>query len=217
MVGYRVALIDDHEIVARGFAALFSSSPDIEVAASVATVAELIDSSAGREPVDLAILDLRLSDGSTVYDNVERLRAAEIEVLAFTAGDDANAMRAAARCGVLGVVCKSEPAAVLIEAVTHAAAGEPVASTQWAAALDGDPEIADAGLSPRERQVLSLYASGAQAPLVAEETGLSESTVVDYIRRVRSKYGRVGREANTKVDLYKRALEDGILPVPGQP
>jgi two-component system response regulator DevR len=40
--------------------------------------------------------------------------------------------------------------------------------------------------------------------------------VVDYIRRVRSKYERVGRPANTKIDLYKRALEDGILPVPGR-
>jgi DNA-binding NarL/FixJ family response regulator len=215
-VGYRVALIDDHEIVARGFAALFSSIPGIEVAASVASVDELLEPLTAFEPVDLAILDLRLSDGSTVYDNVERLRAADVEVLAFTAGDDANAMRAAARCGVLGVVCKSEPAAVLIDAVTHAASGQPVASTAWAAALDGDPELADAGLSPREREVLSLYASGAQAPLVAEKTGLTESTVVDYIRRVRSKYGRVGREANTKVDLYKRALEDGILPVPGR-
>lgn len=215
-MGYRVALIDDHEIVARGFAALFSSIPGIEVAASVATVDELLAPATAIEPVDLAILDLRLSDGSTVHDNVERLRAADVEVLAFTAGDDANAMRAAARSGVLGVVCKSEPAAVLIEAVTHAAAGQPVASTAWAAALDADPELADAGLSPREREVLSLYASGAQAPLVAEKTGLTESTVVDYIRRVRSKYGRVGREANTKVDLYKRALEDGILPVPGR-
>jgi two-component system response regulator DevR len=64
--------------------------------------------------------------------------------------------------------------------------------------------------------VLSLYAAGAKAPLVASRTGLSELTVVDYIRRVRSKYERVGRPASTKIDLYKRALEDGILPIPGQ-
>jgi len=29
-------------------------------------------------------------------------------------------------------------------------------------------------------------------------------------------YERVGRPASTKIDLYKRALEDGILPVPGR-
>jgi two-component system response regulator DevR len=215
MMRYRIALIDDHEIVARGFADLFSTIPEVYVVATVATVSDLLDSLSPDDRIDLAILDLRLSDRSTVTNNVNRLRAAGIEVLAFTGGDDAQSMRAAARSGVLGVVRKSEPTAVLLDAITRAAAGEPIASTEWAAALDADPELSDAGLSPREREVLSLYAAGAKAPLVASRTGLSELTVVDYIRRVRSKYERVGRPASTKIDLYKRALEDGILPVPG--
>ena len=217
MARFRVALIDDHEIVARGFADLFSTIPEIQVVATVATVSELLASPAQKEGIDLVILDLRLSDDSTVTSNVDRLRATDAAVLAFTAGDDALLMRAAARSGVLGVVRKSEPTAVLLDAVRRAAAGETIASTEWAAALDGDPDLADAALSPREREVLSLYAAGAKAPLVASQTGLSELTVIDYIRRVRSKYERVGRPANTKIDLYKRALEDGILPIPGQP
>ena len=212
---YRVALIDDHEIVVRGFASLFATLPEIEVVATVATVTELF-AVVGETRIDLVILDLRLSDGSTVTGNVDRLRATGAAVLAFTGGDDAQLMRAAARSGVLGVVRKSEPTGVLLDAVTRAAAGDTIASTEWAAALDGDPDLSDAGLSPREREVLSLYAAGAKAPLVASHTGLSELTVVDYIRRVRSKYERVGRPANTKIDLYKRALEDGILPVPGR-
>lgn len=212
---YRVALIDDHEIVVRGFAGLFATLPGIQVVATVATVTELLEE-LGETPADLVILDLRLSDGSTVTGNVDRLRATGAAVLAFTGGDDAGLMRAAARSGVLGVVRKSEPTDVLLDAVTRAAAGDTIASTEWAAALDGDPDLSDAGLSPREREVLSLYAAGAKAPLVASHTGLSELTVVDYIRRVRSKYERVGRPANTKIDLYKRALEDGILPLPGR-
>ncbi|TFD73256.1 response regulator [Cryobacterium fucosi] len=217
MARFRVALIDDHEIVARGFADLFSTIPEIHVVATVATVSELLAAPAQAEGIDLVILDLRLSDDSTVTSNVDRLRATDAAVLAFTAGDDALLMRAAARSGVLGVVRKSEPTVVLLDAVRRAAVGETIASTEWAAALDGDPDLADAALSPRERQVLSLYAAGAKAPLVASQTGLSELTVIDYIRRVRSKYERVGRPANTKIDLYKRALEDGILPIPGQP
>ncbi|MDJ0323908.1 response regulator transcription factor [Cryobacterium sp. PH31-AA6] len=217
MTRFRVALIDDHEIVARGFADLFSTILEIHVVATVATVSELLASPAHANGIDLVILDLRLSDGSTVTSNVDRLRATNAAVLAFTAGDDALLMRAAARSGVLGVVRKSEPSVVLLDAVRRAATGDTIASTEWAAALDGDPDLADAGLSPRERQVLSLYAAGAKAPLVASQTGLSELTVIDYIRRVRSKYERVGRPANTKIDLYKRALEDGILPIPGQP
>ncbi|MCU1634857.1 MAG: hypothetical protein JWQ68_96 [Cryobacterium sp.] len=213
---FRVALIDDHEIVAHGFADVFGESPQIEVVATTGSVTELLESPAAADRIDLVILDLRLSDGSMVSTNVERLRQYGAEVLAFTGGDDANLMRAAARSGVLGVVRKSEPTAVLLDAVTRAAAGDTIASTEWAAALDSDPDLADAGLSPREREVLALYAAGAQAPLVATHTGLSESTVIDYIRRVRAKYERVGRQATTKIDLYKRALEDGLLPVPGR-
>jgi len=217
MYRYRVALIDDHEIVARGFAELFSTIRNIYVVGTVATVSELLETTSPDEKIDLVILDLRLADGSSVTSNVNRLRARGADVLAFTGGDDAQLMRAAARSGVLGVVRKSEPTDVLLDAVARAAVGETIASTDWAAALDGDPDLSDAALSPRERQVLSLYAAGAKAPLVASRTGLSESTVIDYIRRVRSKYERVGRPANTKIDLYKRALEDGILPIPGHP
>lgn len=216
MSQYRVALIDDHEIVAHGFATLFATIPEILVVATVTTVTELLESQAAKACIDLVILDLRLSDGSTVTTNVDRLRASGAQVLAFTGGDDAQLMRFAARSGVLGVVRKSESVGVLLDAVTRAAAGETIASTEWAAALDGDPDLSDAGLSPREREVLSLYAAGAKAPLVASRTGLSELTVIDYIRRVRSKYERVGRPANTKIDLYIRALEDGILPIPGK-
>ncbi|TFD45349.1 response regulator transcription factor [Cryobacterium frigoriphilum] len=215
MYRFRVALIDDHEIVARGFAGLFATLPAVHVIATVPTVDELLAAIDPAHRIDLVFLDLRLADNSTVTQNVERLRQRGAAVLAFTGGDDANLMRAAARAGVLGVVRKSEPASVLLDAVTRAAAGETIASTEWAAALDSDPDLADAALSPREREVLSLYAAGAKAPLVASRTGISEATVIDYIRRVRSKYERVGRPASTKIDLYKRAIEDGILPVPG--
>jgi two-component system, NarL family, response regulator DevR len=34
------------------------------------------------------------------------------------------------------------------------------------------------------------------------------------VRRIRSKYARIGRNADTKIDLYKRAIEDGFLPLP---
>ena len=37
MTRYRVALIDDHEIVARGFAELFSTIPEVHIVATVTT------------------------------------------------------------------------------------------------------------------------------------------------------------------------------------
>lgn len=208
---HAVALIDDHAIVAQGFAQLFAELDSVEVVATVATVDELEQLDCQPE---LVILDLRLADQSTPAENVARLRARGANVLAFTGDSDPALVRSAARGGVLGVVRKSEPVSVLHDAVLQALAGETVTSFEWAAALDADPQLADAGLSSREREALSIYASGAKTARVAEQMGVSPSTVIDYIRRVRSKYQRVGRVAHTKVDLYQRAIEDGLLQPP---
>lgn len=203
--------VDDHDTVRLGFAALLSQCADISLLASVSSVREL---SSVADRLDLAVLDVRLSDGSTVEENVAWLRDQGINVLVFTAADNAGEVRAASRAGVLGIVRKSESRDVIVDAVRQAALGNPVVTTDWAAALDSDSDLAAAGLSPKEQEVLAHYASGDKSMAVAHRAGLSSSTVAEYVRRIRHKYAMVGRPAHTKVDLYKRAVEDGILPPP---
>jgi len=207
----RIGLVEDHESVALGFAAMLADQPDLELVGTAPTVSGLLEQVTD---LDLAVLDLRLSDGSSPKSNVEQLRAAGLETLVFTGAENPYLLRSAARAGVLGVVRKSEPAAVVIEAIRVATAGGQVASTEWAAAIDGDPELDDVGLSPRQLEVLELYASGEKLDRVARLTGLAPQTVNDYLQRIRQKYAEAGRPAPTKTDLYKRAVEDGWLPMP---
>ncbi|MGN2636986.1 response regulator [Nocardia takedensis] len=212
----RIGLVEDHESVAIGLAAMLAPQPDLDLVVTAGTVPELFaavarDAGAG---LDLVVLDLRLADGSSPEDNVRALRERGIEVLVFTGADNAFLVRAAARAGVLGVVRKSEDVPTVVAAVRRAASGEQVVTTDWAAAIDGDPRLSDVGLSPRQEEVLTLYASGEKASRVARLTGLSEQTVNDYLGRIRQKYADAGRPAPTKTDLYKRAVEDGWLPVP---
>lgn len=84
---------------------------------------------------------------------------------------------------------------------------------EWASAVDGDKAFADAQLSGREREVLRLYATGLPLKAVAERLGVAYSTAKENITRIRVKYVEVGRPAPTKVDLLRRAVEDGILTV----
>ncbi|MEY2848898.1 MAG: Transcriptional regulatory protein DesR [Actinomycetota bacterium] len=207
----RVALIDDHEIVAIAFTHVMEGIPGLEFIGSASTVDELL---AHDEKVDLVVLDLRLSDGSSPTSNVERLRATGADVLAYTSGESPYLIRLAARAGVLGIIRKSAPTSELVRVLERAASGEAVISADWAAAVDSDPEIHGAPLSPRERRVLELYASGMAAKQVGFELSIAENTVEDYLRRIRQQYASQGRRSPTKVDLYKRALEDGILPHP---
>jgi len=207
----RIAHVDDHETVQLGLAALLAGEDDLQLVVSASSVTEILDQV---DSLDLVILDLRLSDGSTVEHNLQLLAEHGARVLALTGADDPAALRTASRSGALGVVRKSENRAVVLDAVRRAGRGESVATTEWAAALDSDPLLASAGLSPKEEEVLALYASGDKSLAVASRAGLSTNTVAEYVRRIRYKYAMAGRPAQTKVDLYKRAVEDGILPSP---
>ncbi|CRK50721.1 NarL family two-component response regulator [Rhodococcus sp. RD6.2] len=207
----RIGIVEDHESVVMGLEAMLADQPDLTIVASAPTVPDLL--AVGAE-FDVVILDLRLADGSSPKSNVEQLRSVGVEALVFTSAEDPYLVRLAAKAGVLGVLRKSEPTATVIAAITAAANGEQVVTTEWAAAIDGDPGLQDVGLSPRQRDVLALYASGEKAARVASLTGLAPHTVNDYLGRIRAKYAEAGRPARTKTDLYKRAVEDGWLPIP---
>ena len=207
----RVALVDDHETVLLGLEAMLAEVPDLVMVWSGATVTEFL--AAGVE-VDLVLLDLRLSDGSSPELNVHALHATGAPILAFTSAENPYHIRRAAQAGICGVLRKSESAADIVSSIRSAASGETVPGLDWAAAIDGDPDLPAVGLSARQREVLSLYASGEDAATVASALHLSPQTVQDYVARIRTKYAESGRPARSKMDLYKRALEDGYLPIP---
>lgn len=204
----RLAHVDDHEAMRVGFGAIVAREPDLELVASGSAVDEVLPVA---PEVDLVVLDLRLGDGSTPEANVRRLIEAGARVLGFSAAEDPVSVRQASIAGALGIVRKTEPVDVLLESLRAAARGELIATVDWAAALDGDPRLADVGLSPKETRILELYASGEKSVTVAARTGLSEKTVAEYVRRIRIKYARVGRPAPSRIDLYKRAVEDGVV------
>ena len=75
----------------------------------------------------------------------------------------------------------------------------------------GSRRSVTAELTPREAQVLALYASGATAETVAAELFISRNTVTDHVRNIRAKYVGLGRDVRSKTGLYKRAVEDGFV------
>jgi DNA-binding CsgD family transcriptional regulator len=100
----------------------------------------------------------------------------------------------------------------VIKAIETVATGQVLNNLEWASAIDADNDFAKAQLGRRERDVLHLYASGLPLKAVAAQLGIAHSTAREYLDRIRVKYVEVGRPAPTKVDLLRRAVEDGILP-----
>ncbi|AZS36125.1 Transcriptional regulatory protein DevR (DosR) [Microbacterium lemovicicum] len=208
----RVALIDDHESVRLGLEAACARSGN-DVVFSGAGVAEYVEwrESTRSRPADVVVLDLTLGDGSTVTENVSRLVAEGSSVIIHSIADRPAAVREAIAAGAAGVVSKSSPIGDVAAAIRTVAQGELLDNVEWASAVEGDREFADAQLSTREREVLRLYAAGLPLKVVADRLGVAYSTAKENITRVRLKYVEVGRPAPTKVDLLRRAMEDGIV------
>ncbi len=191
-----------------GLAALLSKAPDLQLVATSDSVKGLLRRAAN---LDVVLLDLILADGSTPAENIRELRNAGYPILALTSGERPQLVREAGRSGVAGMVRKSEPAEVILSAIRAVLRGEVAATPDWAAALDSDARFVSARLTPREAEILELYASGETAERVAAELFISRETVVDALKSIRAKYAKAERPVRNKVDLFRRAVEDGIL------
>lgn len=202
-----VAVIDDHESVRLGLSAVCAAAGH-RIVSSTATVAEFL---ADDVKVDVVLLDLSLGDGSRITDNVLAVANTGAAVLIHSIADRMPQVREALAAGAAGVIPKSSPAHTVAAAIETTARGEALNNLEWASAIDADPDFNSAQLGPRERDVLSLYASGLPLKLVAVELGIAPSTVKEYLNRIRNKYIEVGRPARTKMELMRRAVEDGIL------
>lgn len=215
----RVALIDDHESVRLGLEAACARDGEQSVVFSGSTVVSYLEwrAAASAPSADVVVLDLTLGDGTTVTENVASLVADGASVLIHSVADRPAAVREALAAGAAGVVSKSSALDDVLDAIRTVAQGEALNNVEWASAVDGDRDFADAQLSTREREVLRLYATGLPLKAVAERLGVAYSTAKENITRIRVKYVDVGRPAPTKVDLLRRAMEDGIVAADGAP
>ncbi len=210
----RVGMVDDHRAPVWGIERILQDHDDLQFVSSGTTVGELLEQTTD---LDVVILDLRLGDGTSPRENVARLAEHGIGTVVYTSGEHPDLLRSAARAGTLGVVLKSAPEEEIVGAVRAGGRGDTVLTTEWAAAIDGDPNLDAVDLSPQLQRVLTLYASGGTSISVGEELGVAPDTVNEYLKRIRQKYADAGRPTRTKLDLFKRAVEDGWLPMPQRP
>lgn len=205
------AIIDDHEAIRVGMGAAFAATADhpVLIVDSAATVSEFLalDSEA-----TVVVLDLRLDDESDPKENVERLIEVGYRVVVYSIADNTRMLRQALAGGADAVCRKAEPIADTIQTIINVAKGRPELTQEILSAIEGDTDYVAASLGAREREVLSLYAAGLEVHDVARTLYITENSVKEYLKRIRAKYTSVNRPATSKLELFKRAIEDGIVP-----
>jgi DNA-binding NarL/FixJ family response regulator len=207
----RVFLLDDHELVRTGLRSLLEGAEDIAVVGEAGTVAEALDRIPPIHP-DLAILDVRLPDGSGIEVCREiRSQMPEIACLMLTSYADDEALFAAIMAGAAGYVLKQVGGMDLIDDVRRVAKGESLLDEtlteevvkRLRSGSEPDPRLAS--LTPRERQILHLMANGDTNRQIAAEIFLAEKTVKNYVSSLLAK---LGMERRTQAASYATRLDE---------
>ncbi len=201
----RIFLLDDHEVVRQGIAELLDDVDEFEVVGEAGSVAEALPRILAARP-DVAVLDLRLPDGSGI-DVCRDVRSAlpDTYCLILTSYDDQDAVLASVLAGASGYVRKEVRASGLVDAIRQAAMGRSLIDpgliakvTQSAREMSpADPQLAS--LTEREREVLDHIAQGLTNRQIGERMFLSEKTVKNYVSSLLAK---LGMERRTQAAVF---------------
>src|SRR5256885_5127519 len=189
----RVFLVDDHEIVRRGVAALLGSEPDIEVVGEAGGAGHALARIPAARP-DVAVLDVRLPDGDGV-GVCREIRSAmpEVACLMLTSFSDEQALFDAVMAGAAGYVLKQIHGSDLVSAVRTVAAGgsllDPRSTAQMLRTLRERQTRKDplAALTDQERQILELIGEGLTNRQIGQRLHLAEKTVKNYVSNLFAK------------------------------
>lgn len=174
---------------------MLEAEDDFEVVGEAGTVEEALNRIHAVSP-DVAVLDVRLPDGSGV-ELCRELRSTHphIACLMLTSFDDDEALFEAIVAGAAGYVLKQVKGNDIVNAIRKVGAGgsllDPAMTIRVMDRLRNgaveDPRLA--GLSGQERKILELLADGKSNRQIAAEMFLAEKTVKNYVSNLLSKMG----------------------------
>jgi hypothetical protein len=204
-----ILLVDDHEIVRRGVRDLLEQETDLVVVSEAGTVEEA--TSASLPHIDVAVLDVRLPDGSGIeVCRWLKERDPAVGCLMLTSFSDDEAHVAAIMAGAAGYVLKEIGASELVTAVRTVAKGGTLLDPEIVAHVrrrlksrEAEEERLDR-LSPQERRILDLIADGLTNRQIADEMFLAEKTVKNYVSNLLAKLGFSRR---TEAGVFVARLE----------
>jgi len=213
----RLLLVDDHEVVRSGLAALLARRPAFQVVAEAGTVAEALAAARHFRP-DLVIMDVRLPDGTGIEACRDiRAEMPETRVVMLTSYPDEEAVLAAILAGASGYLLKQIRGRDLVAALESVGRGDSLLDpavtervlerVRRVAAGAGQDELAE--LTKQERKILLLVAEGKTNREIAAEVFLSDKTVKNYVSSILSKLN-LQRRAQAAAFVAKHRIGDDL-------
>ena len=195
----RLLIADDHAVVRSGLRSILETEDDIEVVGEAADGHQALEMAQELLP-DVILMDINMGDwdGVTATRRV-RNSVPSSRVIVLTNYDEDNLVFSSIRAGASGYLLKEVSGNQLTNAIRTVADGFSLIYPSVArrvldefgrlrggtAPIDDDQGYSD--LTPREREVLKLIASGRANKEIGTELGITERTVKTHISNIFSK------------------------------
>lgn len=192
MTPIRTLLVDDHAVVREGLRLVLGQQADLSVVGEAADPSEAMDLAERLRP-DVIVMDIALGpqDGVAAIEAI-LARVPQARVLVLTMFHDAETLRQCLLAGAAGFVVKGANSSDLIDAIRAINRGERYihSSVVGLVVEDSLRWLRDgAGLSRREREVLSLLGGGRTPARIGEALGISVHTVRRHLTNTAAKVG----------------------------
>ena len=210
-------IVDDQAIVRLGFQALIESQPDLSVVATAADGSDAVRLAAALVP-NVVLMDVRMPImGGIDATRVLQQLPSPPKVLILTTFDLDEYVYDALRAGASGFLLKDATPEQILDAVRVIGGGDallaPNVTRRLIAEFAARSQLrSPAGLSeltPREREVFGLVATGLANAEIATRLHLAEQTVKTHVSAVLLKLG-----LRDRVQAVVLAYESGLV-VPG--
>src|SRR5678816_3934205 len=171
-----ILLVDDHNLVRKGFRRIIEDSPQMEVVGEAADGKEAVHLAQKFRP-SVVVMDCALP-GMNGLLAARRIRETvpDTRILMLSMHSEETWVRQAFEAGACGYLLKNILDLELVSAIERVAAGETVIDPQVSVppSLKGER---DSGLSARELEVLQLIVEGKSNKEIAAQLGLSVNTI----------------------------------------
>jgi DNA-binding NarL/FixJ family response regulator len=217
----RILIVDDQDDMRAGIRAMLKLDAHLVVAGDLSDGLQ-VGRFLAEHQVDLVLMDIRMPgiDGVEATRRIRKEHSAEdVRVIVLTTFDQDEIVLAALRAGANGFLSKTVSPAELVAGIAEVVAGGGALSAAATTALighmtDSPPPVVDKGLldrfkalTPRERDVIVLVASGLSNGEIAAELFLSPLTVKTHAVRAMTKVG-----ARDRAQLVSFAFRAGLYP-----
>jgi DNA-binding NarL/FixJ family response regulator len=189
--GYRIAIVEDDPNVCDHFIEIISSAADLNLAGITSSIAAARGLIALRP--DLFLVDIGLPDGSGLDFIPEIRTGCDARILVVTSFGDRDTVVSALTAGADGYLLKDSSQAVIAEGIrVTLEGGAPISAAAAVYLLDRlrtPPAVEvvaeeDSGLTPREVELLELFAKGQSYKDAARVLGISPLTVGNHVKSI---------------------------------